>query len=295
MSLPDQSPFPATSEADWRARILEEHGEGHSGVALEWKPENRLVFDAVATSEWNGLIPSFNPPKGKAWSVLTRLDKLAEEHVMLLDVRDLLPPNLSASQQCAVATAMLADKAESLDRESQVRAIVPVSHRIVLEIAKLMAMRVMLEEILSESAAHALLAGKRHDNAGPTVELYAVAAGGCECPDQETHQIRLTYACLASVLGGADAILPMPFEDADESRRLAKNVLLLLRHESRMAAVQTISNGSYYLEMAASEIIVKGRDFVKRISEAGGYEAAARDGTLGRLLLPLKHTSEHGT
>ncbi len=292
MSLIDESLFPPTSEADWRARIASERDGQDLPAGLSWIVERGLVLDAVATvlskgsnpevadPGITGPLPSAGANKGKRWRILSQGDGVADKGVVVVDVNNNLSPNHSVVQQCAIAVAMLLDQADSREETTHVRALVPVSHCLVLEVAKLMAMRTLLVNFTSDLWRRRKKIGEGSQTTTPGIELYAVAACNCECPDQETHQIRLTFACLASIFGGADAVRPEPFEDSDESRRLSQNVLLLLRHEAGLAAVQTIANGSYYLESAATKIQENARGLLTRVADAGGLEAALGEGLL---------------
>ncbi len=102
-----------------------------------------------------------------------------------------------------------------------------------------------------------------------------------------TNMVRLTAACLAAAVGGANAVVLSSFTDAlgvptPFARRLARNTQLILMEEARLGAVADPVGGSGAFE-ALSRDIAKGawRRF-NDIEAAGGMVAALREGLIAR-------------
>lgn len=88
--------------------------------------------------------------------------------------------------------------------------------------------------------------------------------------------IRHSIAALSAVLGGADKILFETFngEDSEQSRRLAKNIGLLLAEESYLSQVNDAARSSYFLEHLTAQYIRElGGTIETRSSEGKGYSA----------------------
>ena len=85
--------------------------------------------------------------------------------------------------------------------------------------------------------------------AQPNTEINAVIPAS---NDEFTHNnlVRQTIAAASAVIGGARHICLLPFnhKENEQSLRLAKNILLLLKSESHMAEIQGAAEGSWFLE-----------------------------------------------
>jgi methylmalonyl-CoA mutase len=107
--------------------------------------------------------------------------------------------------------------------------------------------------------------------------------------DPHVNVLRATTEAMAAVLGGADMVSAAPFDacykQPDEaSRRLARNVQLLLKHEAFLGQVADPGGGSYYLE-AITDLVA--RDAWKKMQEIesrGGYRAAQAEGLIAQAL-----------
>jgi methylmalonyl-CoA mutase len=120
-----------------------------------------------------------------------------------------------------------------------------------LDIAVLRALRLVWQHI--------------HDAKRPVPPLYIHANSRVwKNPGYEPHgnMLKSTSAAMAAVLGGADALTVDP-EDASDAtqRRVARNVAILLREESRMAKVADPLAGCYFIDdltHQVSEVIWNG-------------------------------------
>jgi methylmalonyl-CoA mutase len=102
-----------------------------------------------------------------------------------------------------------------------------------------------------------------------------------------TNMVRLTAACLAGAVGGADAIVLSPFTDVlglptPFARRMARNTQLVLMEEARLGAVADPVGGSGAFEALSSEVARAAWARFNAVEAAGGIVAALREGQIAR-------------
>ncbi|HEY1880184.1 MAG TPA: methylmalonyl-CoA mutase family protein [Caulobacteraceae bacterium] len=100
-----------------------------------------------------------------------------------------------------------------------------------------------------------------------------------------TNMIRLTAACLAAAVGGADAIVLSAFTDAvglptPFARRMARNTQLVLMEEARLGVVSDPVGGSGAFEALSTHIARSAWSRFNAIEASGGILAALRDGLI---------------
>lgn len=101
--------------------------------------------------------------------------------------------------------------------------------------------------------------------------------------DPWVNLLRVTVACFAAAVGGAQAITTQPFDAAigvsDEfARRIARNTQLLLLEESNLARVVDPAGGSWFVEQLTTELAEKAWLLFQAIEAAGGMAAALEAG-----------------
>ncbi len=105
----------------------------------------------------------------------------------------------------------------------------------------------------------------------PDTEINAVIPAS---DDEFTHNnlVRQTIAAASAIVGGAKHICILPFnnQDTDQSLRLAKNILLLLKNESYMADIQDAASGSWFLEKLTNEYLNRIQDSKVKGSNSKG-------------------------
>jgi methylmalonyl-CoA mutase N-terminal domain/subunit len=87
--------------------------------------------------------------------------------------------------------------------------------------------------------------------------------------------VRSTLQCLAAVLGGAQSIHVMGYDEAleiptEESVRLALRTQQIIAHESGVPKVIDPLAGSYFVESLTDEIDARASELVAKIDEGGG-------------------------
>ena len=100
--------------------------------------------------------------------------------------------------------------------------------------------------------------------------------------DYNTNMLRTTTESMAGILGGADLICNLPYDalyhhENDFAARIARNQLLMLKHESYFSSVRNPADGSYYIEALTDQLGQKALDLFKIIEKGGGFLSQLRD------------------
>ena len=103
--------------------------------------------------------------------------------------------------------------------------------------------------------------------------------------DSHVNMPRATLEAMASVIGGADSLTVEPFdahhrESNEFSRRVARNIQLLIKNESRLDAVTDPGGGSYHIEELTQSISQKSLELFQEIERKGGYLECLRSGLI---------------
>jgi methylmalonyl-CoA mutase len=149
--------------------------------------------------------------------------------------------------------------------------LVAVGDEYFFEIAKLRALR-RLWELLAETAGYS---GSCRIFAFPTKRNKTLY-------DYNTNMLRTTTECMAAVLGGADVVLNFPYDGLYHepnafADRIARNQLLLLRHESYFSSVSNPADGTYYIESLTDQLGKKALELFKTLEKGGGFLKQLRE------------------
>lgn len=103
--------------------------------------------------------------------------------------------------------------------------------------------------------------------------------------DYNVNMLRTTTECMSAILGGADAVANLPYDslyhkDNEFGDRIARNQLLVLKHESYFDKVNNPADGSYYIESLTMQLAEKGLALFKDIEANGGFLKLLNDGTI---------------
>lgn len=142
-------------------------------------------------------------------------------------------------------------------------------------VAKLRAARRLIWRIADASGAGDAAAGL-HLSASASYRMMAKR-------DPWTNMLRSTLSCAGAVLGGADAICVLPFTAAlgeadDISRRMARNIQIVLQEESWLGRVLDPMGGSWYIEALTDEMAKTAWGLLQEIESKGGIIAALDQG-----------------
>lgn len=87
--------------------------------------------------------------------------------------------------------------------------------------------------------------------------IYGVFAPDAYGADEQDNLINATSMAMSAVLGGANHLIVSPTADTTTAKRLARNIQLILKHESGLHKVADPANGSYYIESLTKEIMAE--------------------------------------
>lgn len=144
------------------------------------------------------------------------------------------------------------------------------------EIAKLRAIRLLWKTLASEYKINT----DCHIIATPTKRNKTLY-------DYNTNMLRTTTECMSAILGGANTICNLPYDaiyhkDNEFGERMARNQLLILKHESYFNKVNNIADGTYYIESLTHQLAEKALDLFKNIERNGGFLNQLKSSTLQR-------------
>ncbi len=147
-----------------------------------------------------------------------------------------------------------------------------VSSNYFLEIAKLRAARMLWANIVKGYNPEKNCAGKMLIHAETSRWNQTVY-------DPYVNMLRGTTEAMSAAIGGVHSLEVTPFDRAFEAptefaKRIARNVELLLKHESHFDQVVDPAGGSYYIENLTQSIADEAWKLFLEIEEKGGYTAA---------------------
>ena len=105
--------------------------------------------------------------------------------------------------------------------------------------------------------------------------------------DYNVNLLRSTTECMSVILGGTNTVCNLPYDyiyhNTNEfGDRIARNQLLVLKHESAFDSVENPSDGSYYIETITQQLADKALDIFKLIEAGGGFLKQLKEGTIQR-------------
>lgn len=192
----------------------------------------------------------------------------------------------TATQELAFTLSMLADAYDTLTDEGLlIDQLVPktmlsvsVGTSYFMEIAKLRALRVVLNRFLSAFPTSYTIHHTVQIHVQTSTFYDAVAS-------PYTNLLRSTTEAMAAVIGGCDVLTIHPYNavsgqmpDRAFGERIARNISILLREESYLDKVADPSAGSYYIENLTNQLAESAWALFLDIEKKGGYQKAMHDG-----------------
>jgi len=133
-------------------------------------------------------------------------------------------------------------KAEQIAQQTYFTLNIGLSY--LVQIAKIRALKLLWVELLKSYNVEPSL---------PFIKVeFAESAYG---ENKDDNLINATSLCMSAVLGGANHIVVKPTENSEKGKRLARNIQLILKHESGFDQVADPIAGSYYVEVLTNEFI----------------------------------------
>jgi methylmalonyl-CoA mutase len=142
------------------------------------------------------------------------------------------------------------------------------------EIAKLRALRLLFKTLASEYNysidCHIVVTPTKRNKT-----LY----------DYNVNMLRTTTECMSAILGGANSIANLPYDslyhkDNEFGDRIARNQLLILKHESYFDKVNNPADGAYYIENLTEQLAEKALLLFKDIEAKGGLISQLIEGNI---------------
>ncbi len=142
------------------------------------------------------------------------------------------------------------------------------------EIAKLRALRLLWSTLAQEYQVNA----ECHIFVTPTKRNKTLY-------DYNTNMLRTTTECMSAILGGANTICNLAYDTIyhktnEFGNRIARNQLLILKHESYFDKVNNPSDGAYYIESLTQQLAEKALELFKDIETNGGFLHQLKEGTI---------------
>ncbi|RED47541.1 methylmalonyl-CoA mutase subunit beta [Seonamhaeicola aphaedonensis] len=181
-------------------------------------------------------------------------------------------------QQLAYGLAHANEYLNRLDNEQSFNAIfnVSIGTNYFFEIAKIRALRLLWHTLAAEYQMNT----ECQIFATPTKRNKTLY-------DHNTNMLRTTTECMSAILGGANTISNLPYDTLYRKRnefgdRIARNQLLILKHESYFNKVNNPADGAYYIESITHQLAEKALELFKNIETNGGFLNQLKDGTIQR-------------
>ena len=189
----------------------------------------------------------------------------------------------SATQELAYVISTLVHyleemKARGLSPASvlpRVRLCLAVGSDYFMEIAKIRAARWLWSKVAAA-----------YDVADAPVHIHAsTSKWNKTCYDAHTNMLRVTAESFAAVVAGADSLHIGPYDEisghTDEfSRRIARNVHIILREECGLDHVIDPAGGSTYIEWLTDQIAAKSWGIFQGIEQQGGMLTCLENGSV---------------
>ena len=144
-----------------------------------------------------------------------------------------------------------------------------------MEVAKVRAARLLWERAVAATGAPA--------EAGRLVFHARTSLWNKTALDPHVNLLRATTEAFAAVIGGCASLHVAPFDECfrvpdDFSRRLARNIQLILAEECSLGRVVDPAGGSWYVESLTRQLAAKAWALFQEVEQHGGMAAAIREG-----------------
>ncbi|PQJ32905.1 methylmalonyl-CoA mutase [Nonlabens arenilitoris] len=105
--------------------------------------------------------------------------------------------------------------------------------------------------------------------------------------DYNVNLLRTTTECMSAVLGGADTVYNLPYDEFFNKEnefgdRIARNQLRILKDEAYLEKINNAADGSYYINTLTKQLTEKAIELFKTIERGGGFVQSLFEGTIQR-------------
>ena len=147
-----------------------------------------------------------------------------------------------------------------------------------MEIGKLRAMRMLWSRILTEFGVE--------DGDAMGMDMHTASSMWYHTAyDPWVNMLRVTVESMAGAIGGTQSMHTEPFDTAardssEFSRRIARNVQIILQDEAYLTKTADPAAGSYYLETLTHSLAVHGWELFCELERHGGFLASIENGSM---------------
>lgn len=151
---------------------------------------------------------------------------------------------------------------------------VAVGSHYFFEIAKLRALRLLLETIVAEF--------------NPNIKIHILTTPSKRNKtlyDYNVNMLRTTTECMSAILGESDAVCNLSYDvlyhkENEFGDRISRNQLLILKNESYFDKVNNPADGAYFIENITQQMAEKALTLFKEIESADGFITQLIGGTI---------------
>jgi methylmalonyl-CoA mutase len=159
----------------------------------------------------------------------------------------------------------LIDNSDSKISSIKVNLLISQGSNYFFEIAKLKALRLLVNSLASEYNINMDL----HIIAEPSKRNHSIY-------DYNMNMLRTTTECMSAILGGADWVNNLAYDEIFHKRnefgeRISRNQLLILKQESYFDKVLNPVDGTYYIQNLTKELAEKALAIFKTIEAGKGF------------------------
>ncbi len=170
------------------------------------------------------------------------------------------------------------------DAAPRLRFTTGVGNNLFLEVAKIRALRMLWAQVVRACGG---------SDEAAKINLHArTSSWTISRVDPWVNMLRATAQAFSAVLGGVDSLDVVPFDSAVRrpdgfSRRIARNVQLILQGECNMDKVADPAGGSYYIENLTDAVAQSAWDLFRKLEAEGGIVASLKAGTIQKAVAAL--------
>jgi len=205
--------------------------------------------------------------------------KYPKHHIISVDTSVYQNAGATITQQLAYAIAHANEYFNNFKDTTlpQIQFITTTSGNYFFEIAKIRALKLLFKTITE---------AYNTDNSNCSILSYP-SYRNKTIYDYNVNMLRSTTECMSVILGGANTVCNLPYDyiyhrSNEFGNRIARNQLLVLKHESAFADVNNPSDGAYYIENITQQLAENALTIFKLIENGGGFLTQLKEGTIQR-------------
>ncbi|MDN6279416.1 MAG: methylmalonyl-CoA mutase subunit beta [Psychroflexus sp.] len=218
----------------------------------------------------------------KAFSKMIALPQL--NHQVSIDTRLYQNAGATLTEELAISLSHLNEylnviqNADKKIKKLHLTLIVSVGSNYFFEIAKLKAYRILIESLMAA-----------YDFSIQTHIIAEPSKRNKSLYDYNVNMLRTTTECMSAVLGGANWINNLAFDEIfhktnEFGERISRNQLLILKNESYFDKVSNPTDGSYYIETLTQQLSENALDLFKKIEKNEGFIDQLFKGQLQKMI-----------